>query len=87
MAPRKPITGLSGSPTTGMSASFYDDKPDVTNQKRTASKMTEATNAPSQWAANKVAKIDRFADSQRKALAQDTERKARTKADRKKSPY
>ena len=87
MAPRKPITGVSGSPTTGMSASFYDDKPDVTNQKRTASKMTEATNAPAQWLRDKVAKSARVNDSQRKALAQDTERKARTKADRKKSPY
>ena len=87
MAPRKPITGLSGSPTTGLSANVLDDSPDVTNQKRAASKMTEASNLPGQWEANKVAKNDSFSDSQRKALAQDTERKARTKADRKKSPY
>ena len=86
MAPRKPIPNYSKT-SVGMSAASLDDTPDVTNQKRAASKMTEASNLPGQWDANKVAKTASFDDSQRKALAQDTERKARTKADRKKSPY
>ena len=85
MAPRKPITNYSPSPSVGMSAAELDDKPDVTNQKRAASKVTAASNLSGQWDAKKVAKTDSFADSQRKALAQDTERKARTRADRKNS--